>query len=123
MPIGYTDDQEAGRYRLVKNGNGAYFDYVVGPHSLKDFVFPPQSTLMTCRYEEGRLHIEMNEDPRPPLAVIGARSCDLHALEAQDRIFLGDRYVNPAYQARREAPVHGRGQLRPGGGRPASAPR
>jgi sulfhydrogenase subunit beta (sulfur reductase) len=103
LPIGVTDEQDPGKYRLGKNEEGTYFDYVVGPHSLKDFVFPPQSTLMTCRYEDGRLHIDMNDEPVTPLAVIGVRSCDLHALEAQDRIFLGDRYVNPAYQARRQA--------------------
>jgi sulfhydrogenase subunit beta (sulfur reductase) len=102
LPAGVTDDQEPGRYRLRKNGEGTYFDYVVGPHSLKAFVFPPRSTLMTCRYEEGKLHIDMDEEPVTPLAVLGVRSCDLHALQAQDRIFLGDRYVNPAYQARRE---------------------
>ena len=103
LPIGYVDAQEAGTYRLEKNGGNAYFDYVVGPHSLKDFVFPPQSTLMQCRYEDGRLHIDMEEEPVQLMAVLGARSCDLHALAAQDRIFLGDRYVNPAYQARRQS--------------------
>jgi ferredoxin len=102
LPIGYVDEQEAGTYRLQKNGASAYFDYMVGPHSLKDFVFRPQTTLLQCRYESGRLQVEMEEEPVVPLAVIGARSCDLHALAAQDRIFLDDRYVNPAYQARRE---------------------
>jgi ferredoxin len=103
LPVGVTDEQDAGRYRLARNAEGMYFDHVVGPHSLKQFLFPPWSTLMTCRYEDGKLHVEMDEEPPKPLAVIGVRSCDLHALAAQDRIFLGDRYVNPAYQARREA--------------------
>ena len=34
-------------------------------------------------------------DPRSAL-------CDLHALAMQDRIFLGDRFVNPDYEARRK---------------------
>jgi ferredoxin len=102
LPIGYTDDLEAGRYRLVNNGSGSYFDYVVGPHSLKDFMFPPQTTLLECRYENGDLQMIVPDEPVQPIAVIGARSCDLHALEAQDRIFLGDRFVNPAYLARRQ---------------------
>ena len=38
----------------------------------------------------------------PQLAVIGVRSCDLHALAIQDRVFLGDEYVDTSYQARRE---------------------
>ena len=101
LPVGFTDEQEPGKYRLAKNGEGTFFDYVVGPHSLKPFVFTPQSNLMTCRYEDGKLRIDMDEEPATPVAVLGVRSCDLHALEAQDRVFLGDRYVNPAYQARR----------------------
>jgi ferredoxin len=103
LPIGYADVQDAGKYRLEKNGQDTCFNYVVGPHSLKDFVFPPQSTLLTCRYEDGKLQIVMDEQPVTPLAVLGARSCDLHALAAQDRIFLGDRFVDPAYLARRES--------------------
>jgi ferredoxin len=65
-------------------------------------VFPSQSTLLECRYEGGRLVIAMAEEPVVPLAVIGVRSCDLHALRAQDRVFLEDRFVNPVYQARRQ---------------------
>ena len=42
LPIGHVDSQDAGTYRLEKNGGSAYFDYVVGPHSLKDFIFPPR---------------------------------------------------------------------------------
>jgi len=102
LPVGFTEEQEAGTYRIVKNGNGSHFDYVVGPHSLKDFVFPSQSTLLECRYESGRLLIATPEEPVVPLAVIGARSCDLHALRAQDRVFLEDRFVNPVYLARRQ---------------------
>jgi ferredoxin len=102
LPIGYTDVQDAGKYRLEKHADAGYFDYLVGPHSLKELVFPPRNTLMTCRYEDGRLVIEMETDESAPVAVLGARSCDLHALERQDRIFLGDRYVNPDYQRRRQ---------------------
>src|SRR5262249_19776954 len=65
-------------------------------------LFPPQTTLFRCKYEDGRIHIETDDEPLTPVAVIGARSCDLHALAAQDRIFLGDRYINPDYEARRE---------------------
>ena len=39
--------------------------------------------------------------PRP-LALFGARSCDLHAIATQDRVFLGGRYVERDYAQRRE---------------------
>ena len=43
LPIGYLDHQDGGRYRLVRSG-AAWFDYVVGPHSLKNFIFPPSAS-------------------------------------------------------------------------------
>ena len=42
------------------------------------------------------------EPPSQPLAILGPRSCDLHALAMQDRIFLADRFINPDYEARRK---------------------
>jgi ferredoxin len=37
----------------------------------------------------------------PKYAFIGVRSCDLHAIEIQDRVFMGDRHVDHDYEARR----------------------
>jgi ferredoxin len=37
-----------------------------------------------------------------PLAVLGVRSCDLRALELQDRVFLHGPFVDPTYRARRQ---------------------
>ncbi|MFO0891175.1 MAG: 4Fe-4S dicluster domain-containing protein [Isosphaeraceae bacterium] len=102
LPIGISDVQEAGKYRLERRDDGMYFNHVVGPNSLKELVFPPQTTLLTCRDQDGRMAIEMQSDEPPPVAVLGARACDLHALQCQDRIFLGDRYVNPDYLKRRQ---------------------
>ena len=39
---------------------------------------------------------------RAPLAFFGVRSCDLHAIAIQDRVFLDGRYVDRDYAARRE---------------------
>ena len=43
LPRGWTDQQEAGTYRLIKGEDDAYFGYVVGPHSWKQFLFPPST--------------------------------------------------------------------------------
>jgi ferredoxin len=43
------------------------------------------------------------EDEKPQkFAFIGVRSCELHAIAVQDRVFLGDRFSDPGYRARRE---------------------
>ena len=100
LPIGYIDEQDGGHYRLEQRGT-AWFDYVVGPHSLKNFLFPPQETLVQLDRVENSWQTTVPQHPSQPLAVIGPRSCDLHAVKIQDRVFLGDKFVDPAYQARR----------------------
>src|SRR5579883_1907479 len=41
LPIGYTDEQDGGLYRLKKRGDQALFGYAVGPHSWKQFLHLP----------------------------------------------------------------------------------
>jgi sulfhydrogenase subunit beta (sulfur reductase) len=102
LPVGYTDDQEAGHYRLKKTDGSSYFDYAVGPHSLKNYLFPPRTTVLQTLNVRGDWQVRVPEPPRERLAFLGLRSCDLHALAIQDRVFLGGRYVDGEYQARRE---------------------
>ena len=51
LPVGYTDEQDAGSYRLKKRNDQAIFGYVVGPHSWKKFLFPPVMKLWQARRE------------------------------------------------------------------------
>jgi ferredoxin len=102
LPHGYIDRQDGGLYRLEKSENAGYFDHVVGPHSLKNFMFPPRETLLESIRKNGTWEMTPSEIDPTPLAVIGVRSCDLHALAIQDKVFLGGPYVDPGYKARRE---------------------
>jgi len=101
LPIGYHDVQDGGTYRLEQTDDATYFDYVVGPHSLKNYLFPPQATILEGIRADGSWQMRPGPLPAKPLAVLGPRSCDLHAMQIQDRVFLNDQYVDPAYQARR----------------------
>jgi formate hydrogenlyase subunit 6/NADH:ubiquinone oxidoreductase subunit I len=102
LPAGYIDHQDGGKYRLEKTDSAGYFDYVVGPDSLKRFLFPPRETLVECLRADGSWKMTAPTIDPKPLAVIGARSCELHAVATQDKVFLGGTYVDPAYRARRE---------------------
>ena len=82
--------------------NAGHFDYVVGPDSLKKYLFPPRETLLESIRTNGKWQMTPPAVEPPPLAVIGLRSCDLHALAIQDKVFLGGPYVDPGYQARRQ---------------------
>ncbi len=104
MPIGWLDDQDGGTYRLHQLEDAdqeAYFDYVVGPHSLKNYVFPARDTILEGVRADGTWQLRACDPPQQRLAVIGPRSCDLHGLEIQDRVFLQGDFVDPNYQARR----------------------
>ena len=101
LPIGWTDQQEGGSYRLVRRKDEAMFSYNVGPHSFKKALFPPSLRLWRARRSDaGDVQIDPPE-PAPRYAFIGVRSCDLHAIAIQDRVFMGDRHVDEDYAARR----------------------
>jgi ferredoxin len=102
LPVGWTDDQEAGHYRLKSTNSDSYFDYVVGPHSLKNYLFPPRTTLLETIRVKGDWQMRQPDPPKERRAFIGLRSCDLHGLAVQDRVFLRGGYVDPDYKARRE---------------------
>ena len=102
IPVGKLDIQDGGHYRLVEDDDAGYFDYVVGPHSLKNYLFPPRETLLEVKRNGDAWETNVPQPVSAMLAVIGVRSCDLHALAIQDRVFLEGEYVNPAYKSRRE---------------------
>jgi sulfhydrogenase subunit beta (sulfur reductase) len=101
LPLGVEEEQEPGRYRLTIHENGGYFDHVVGPHSLKPYLFPPRTTVLEVLRIKGSWHVEVPEPPQLKQAIIGVRSCDLHAMAIQDRVFLEGPYQDPEYAARR----------------------
>jgi sulfhydrogenase subunit beta (sulfur reductase) len=103
LPVGWTDRQERGAYRLERRGDEARFGYAAGPHSWKQFLFPPRVRLWRARRNGGGPPaVEERPLDEMPLAFLGVRACDLHAIGIQDRIFTGGRFVDRDYAARRE---------------------
>ena len=102
LPIGWTDEQDAGSYRLRRREDRAYFGYAVGPHSWKRFLYPPTLTLFKVRREDGSFTVEPDAAETPKYAFIAVRACELHAIHIQDRVFLEGPYQEPNYKARRQ---------------------
>lgn len=100
LPIGWTDEQDGGKYRLKRRADQALFGYVVGPQSWKKFLFPAKLLLWRAKRTGDAFAIV--EEPRGdvPLACLGVRSCELHAIAVQDKVFLE---TDPVYRTRREA--------------------
>ena len=102
LPVGWTEKQSGGSYRLQRRNDAALFGYTVGPHSWKQFLHPPAVRLWRARQEEQGFHITVNDEAPPRFAFIGARSCELHAIAVQDTVFLGGPHTDPIYKTRRD---------------------
>lgn len=102
LPEGWTDEQDGGSYRLLRRDDDALFGFNVGPQSWKRELFPPSSTLLRGRRDDDGFSMASDGGEAQKFAFIGVRSCELHAIAIQDRVFMGGRYVDPVYAARRE---------------------
>ncbi len=102
LPVGWTDEQDAATYRLRRRDDQAVFGYVVGPHSWKKFLHPPELRLWRARRDGGSFRVLPEDGAVPRLAFLGVRSCELHAIAIQDLVFLHGPSVDPDYRARRE---------------------
>ena len=104
LPVGWTDEQDGGHYRLRRRDDQALFGYNVGPHSWKRYQLPPEVRLWRARLMSDGSLSELQQTPREPprYAFFGARSCELRATEILDRVLLGGAHADPADRARRE---------------------
>ncbi len=103
LPEGWTDQQDAGRYRLVRRDDAALFGYAVGPHSWKQFLHPPVQRLWRATRDGDDVQVIAEPVAAERFAFIGVRACELHAIAIQDRVFLGGPHRDPHYAARRQA--------------------
>ncbi|WP_308367345.1 MULTISPECIES: 4Fe-4S dicluster domain-containing protein [unclassified Microbulbifer] len=101
LPRGWTDEQEKGYYRVVRRDDGAYFGYAAGPHSWKKFLQLPRRQVWRAQKKAAGIQVTEIVDEAPSMAFLGVRSCELHAIATQDRVFVDDRYRNDSYAQRR----------------------
>lgn len=103
LPIGWTDEQEAGLYRVKRRADQALFGFNLGPDSWKKFLHAPVVSLWKARKTEQGLEFCSDKHEAPRRAFIGMRSCELHAIAVQDRVLNAGSFVDPHYVARRQA--------------------
>jgi sulfhydrogenase subunit beta (sulfur reductase) len=99
MPLGWQDKQAPGYYHLSETNERQLFGWAVGPHSPKSEVFPAR--MVVWRAKPPTFEVEEVADTALPVAVIGARPCDLAALRVLDRALDGPTVSDPVYQRRR----------------------
>lgn len=101
LPVGLTDRQGPGSYRLEERDDEALFGYVVGQRSWKHFLIPPEVPVWIGRLDGTTVETMPRPDP-PRYAFFGVRPCDLAALGIHDRVFLDGPVVEDTYATRRE---------------------
>ncbi|MBK8975107.1 MAG: 4Fe-4S dicluster domain-containing protein [Planctomycetes bacterium] len=101
LPVGWTDEQEAGHYRLRRRDDAALFGYVLGPHSFKRFLYPPRQRLWSVSRGSGP-DLEVRAEPHDdrPLAFLGVRPCEIAAMRIQERVLTGGEFPDPSYADR-----------------------
>lgn len=102
LPGGWTDEQDGGHYRVRRREDAALFGYNVGPHAWKRFLHPPLLRLWRAERNGDGLTVTDTAEAAERFAFLAVRSCELHAIDIQDRVFLHGPYVDPHYQARRD---------------------
>lgn len=101
LPTGVQTEQSPGRWR-VHHAGAARFGFTPGADSWKQFVLPPTQEVLRVRRADGTFVVSHPAPPARPLALIGARDCELRALAVLDRVELDPDHPDPRYAARRE---------------------
>ena len=108
LPRGLGDLQEPGSYRLRRRDDEALFGYAADAVSWKSVLFPSRELIwagsitpdgFSVDAAEGRADRDLGD---PPYAILGIRSCDLHALAIHDRVLRDRAYPDARYAARRK---------------------
>jgi ferredoxin len=58
--------------------------------------------LWRAERRDGAFTVDEHPADGPPLALLGVRACELHAIEIQDRVLIRGRYTDRDYAARRD---------------------
>ncbi|WP_344048075.1 4Fe-4S dicluster domain-containing protein [Nocardioides panacihumi] len=103
LPVGWGDDQDAAHYRLRRRDDDAVFGFASGAQSAKPVFFPTEEVLWRGRRTPEGFDLEPSDAGADgPYALLGVRSCDLHAVGIHDTVLGGRGHQDGAYVARRE---------------------
>ncbi|HEY5988685.1 MAG TPA: 4Fe-4S dicluster domain-containing protein [Streptosporangiaceae bacterium] len=102
LPRGCGDRQDAATYRLTQRGDKALFGFAATAQSWKSVLFPPRELLWSADRGSEGFTAKAPEHHAPPYALLGVRSCDLHAIAIHDRVLLERKFTDQAYAARRD---------------------
>ena len=108
LPRGWGDEQDGALYRLTQRDDDALFGFAAGAQSFKPVLFPAEQLMWRARRTDDGFETEPAEPGSarfgpPPYALLGVRSCDLHAIGIHDTVLLGRTSADAHYAEAREA--------------------
>jgi NAD(P)H-flavin reductase len=106
LPFGWTVDSSPGavHVRRVEGERAEARAFDTGPawRGIKPWTFPSEVEAIGFETaEDGTVRVRVAAAATEPLAIIGARACDLAALAIHDRVLAEGPAVDPDYAARR----------------------
>jgi len=101
LPVGVSDEQGPGRYRLREREDDACFGFRADAQSWKRHLIPPREPLIQLKRHEGGVEWRRPPVDEPPMAFIGVLPCDLAAIKVQDKVWMGAPFQETRYVARR----------------------
>jgi ferredoxin len=103
LPRGAHDLQAPGHYSIVTGDDDGLFSWAVGPGSWKQEFFPSSQLLWRGEVAGDTVVFKAPEPPSSPLAVVGARPCDVAAIAIVDRVLKDGSHRDPRYGDRRDS--------------------
>ncbi len=102
LPVGWSDEQKGGHYRLNHGKSELFFNYTVGPQSWKRFLHPPVTRLWSAKRDGKAFVAQATNNESRKMAFLGVRPCELHALGLLDRVLQEGEFRDPDYVTRRK---------------------
>ena len=103
LPRGVGDDQAPGHYRLESRDDAQLFGWAVPVQPWKRELLPPRLDLVQIRRKERSLEVRDQIAAAAPIALIGARPCEVAAISVQDRVLRDGEHPDADYAERRGA--------------------
>ena len=102
LPRGVRDVQSPGSYRIVQNDDDEeFFGWAVGPESWKREHFPSSQVMWRGEIVDGTLIFREPDRSFAPIAVVGARPCEVAAMHVMDRVLEEGVHRDARYSDRR----------------------
>ena len=101
LPRGLHVEQAPGRWRAWHDDGDHRFGWTPAADSWKRWFMPPEEVILSIRRSDHSFAVTSHTATPSPLAIVGARDCELRAIAVLDRVLADPDHPDPRYVARR----------------------